>query len=469
MTTIWILAITLWILGAVASSIHLILLQRRPTTALAWILGLWFIPFVGVGWYLIFGIQIGPRSIRRRRRRKRELRVREPSRASTSPSIPGISALETVLERCSAFPALPGHQVRILDEPIERMLEMIGAAQREILLESYTVSPGPTAEELAELLLRRAAEGLEVKLLIDPIGSLELPRAYLRRLQAAGIAAAEFLEPSWLGPRMHVNLRNHRKLLVIDSELACLGSANWSDDYRTRPGSPSFSDLHVSIRGASTSGLRRMFLEDWSIVTGDQELAQRLVDPADETEATRGGLRLRILPSGPDEPNESLFLVLLAALRSARRTLLIVTPYFVPGEAMMQALRIACLSGVQVRILMPERSDSRVVDLAARHYFPALLEAGAEIWLREPPFLHAKAIVVDGVWSTLGSANFDLRSFHLNYELNVDVTGTEFAAQLERHFHKDFDAARCVEESEYSPRGIRRLMANAAALLEPML
>ncbi len=472
MDTALFLAILIWVGAASVASVHLVLVQRRPATAFSWLITFWLLPFAGAGWYLLFGLHRTPRSIRRRRQRQVG-KVRQRKRDATPPTPTELTdaALERVIEQCSAFPARTGHALKILDQPLPEMMALIESAREEILLETYILGPGTVADTLKERLIEKAREGVLVRVLTDPVGSLELPRRYLRELCTQGIEAREFVEPGWLRGRLHVNLRNHRKLLVVDRAVACLGSANWADEYRSTGDAAGFVDLHVSVRGPSVHHLRRVFLEDWSIADGSRESASRLPNPAEDEAATlTRGHRVRVLASGPDETDETLFTVLQAALRSARRSVLIVTPYFVPGETMTQALRVACLGGVEVRILMPERSDSRIVDLAARHTFPTLLSAGAQIWLRPPPFLHAKAVVVDGLWSTLGSANFDQRSFHLNYELNIEITGVEFAAQLERRLRTDFAASRLLTAEEMTGRSTwRRLAANAAATLEPML
>ncbi|MGH7163345.1 MAG: phospholipase D-like domain-containing protein, partial [Planctomycetota bacterium] len=204
---------------------------------------------------------------------------------------------------------------------------------------------------------------------------------------------------------------------------------------------------------------------DWCIAT-ESALEERPPPPA----GVHGGLPIRVLPHGPDEETDRLFAVFTAAICRARREVLLVTPYFVPSGTMRDALRQAALGGVRVRLLLPARSDNVVADLAARRALEPILEAGADVRLAEGPFLHAKALVVDGAWSTFGSANFDQRSFHCNYEMNLEVPDADFAAALERHLAPDLANSRRLDPELFARRSIwSRALQNAANLFEPLL
>jgi cardiolipin synthase len=460
---------------ALAASLHLLLHYRRATTAVAWLFAVWVFPVVGALLYVMLAVYEGPRAVRRRKARAAAIRrtdrsaVVSPDSPAGYPDAEAYANLARLADRVSPFPMTAGNAVEILPSgasAVDAMLGAIAGARREVCLLTYILASGAVGHRLREALAARVRAGVAVRVLYDPFGSFALSGEYVESLRDAGVKVAAFLKPNpWKG-RLQVNFRNHRKILVVDGEVAFTGGLNWADDYdeRTAVGRAR-RDLHVRVRGPAVGPIRRVFFEDWCIATDEP-----MPPPAPHDAGACGTLLARVIPHGPDEEGPGLFAILGGALHRARRSVLLVTPYFVPGGTMLEALRIAALSGVAVRVLLPRQSDNTVADLAARRQFAPLLVAGAEILLAKGPFLHAKALVVDGLWTCLGSANFDQRSFHCNYELNLEIVDRAFAEETIRHFEPDLARAERVDAKRFARRSMwRRALENAAALFEPVL
>jgi cardiolipin synthase len=475
LNTLTVAALVLHLAAAGAAGAHVLYHYRRPAAAVAWLFALLFLPFVGAIVYVMIAIYGGPRAVRRRRneaRAVREARRRGPKGAEGYRQAglePGLGGL---MDAVAAFPLIPGNRLELIadaDEALDRQLAAIRAARREVLLQTYVLKPGMVLDRLAAALREAVAGGARVRVLIDPIGSQELPNADWERFGGEGIRTATFLTPNPLKGRFQVNFRNHRKSLLVDRELAFTGGRNWADEYYPGPGGgTTLRDTTALLHGPAALAMRRVFAEDWAIATADTE-------GLDEPDGTPGrpdpgDTMVRVLPFGPDEPRSSAVDVLGGAFRAARRSILVVTPYFVPGSTLAHDLRSAALSGIEVLVLIPERCERRSIDLAARSYFEPLLDAGVTIRRLAAPMLHSKAVIVDGIWSTFGSVNFDARSLHLNYELNLEVLGEAFAADLRAHFDADLEAARAVDPAAFRRRGTRaRLAEKAAALFEPLM
>jgi len=454
--------------AALVSTIHLLLRYRNPTAAIAWIFAVWFIPILGALLYLMFAVYEGPRKIRRRLRLSRQLRRsddRGRHRTGLSTELPR-SALDSLAERAGALSMTAGNEVRLHADPEEArsaFLDMVRSARTEVLVETYIFTDDSFSNELAELLVERASEGVRVHVLVDGVGTRLTQGGVMETLSHPGIACARFLPPNPLKARFQINFRNHRKLLVVDGLSAITGGRNCDERYfHERAGGR--RDLSVSIAGPAVAALRAIFTEDWLVATEGERLGPLPIpEPV-------GISHVRVIPHGCDEPRDAYVPILSAAIRSAQTSVLIVTPYFVPGNEMLHDLYMTALSGVHVCLLVPEHSPERLPEFAARYYFEKLLAVGVEIRVRPEPFLHAKAVVVDDRWAMVGSANFDQRSFSLNYELSCEVADPDFAAAVAAYFQPDLEAAEAVELEPFKQRGWnKRALENAANLLAPIL
>ncbi len=457
------------------TTVHVVLYYRRPATAVAYLFAAWTLPFVGPLSYFVFSVGSKRRRIRTERRVS-DLRRggRSGERANPYDGAIDDSRLVSILNRAGTFPLCGGNDLQLLthqDHLLDPMLKEIREAKREILLETFILHRGRVARKLIDALSEAVDRGVRVRVVIDPIGSRALPRDVVPHMRELGIEVHTFLTPNPLKGRFQVNFRNHRKILVIDAKVAFVGDSNWTDDYlRSIESKRSLVNSDVRIEGPAVAHVRRIFSEDWCVAAGCSLEDADFEEVETEAAAHDGGYWVRVIPHGPDEPTDALWSIFGAAIHSAEKDLVLATPFFVPGATMNEPLRLAAAGGVRVRILIPERSDSVFATHAARFYLERLVKAGAEVWLHRGDFLHAKILCVDGKWTTTGSCNFDHRSFFLNYELNLEVTGEEFASKMTEFVEREIGNARrlTLEEIE-NWTWVTRFQSKLAALFEPIL
>ena len=379
-----------------------------------------------------------------------------------------------------------GNRTRLLvDGPATfgAMKAAIAGARGRVLLESYIVEDSGVAAEVADLLLQRAAAGVQVALLVDAVGSISTPDAFFKRLADGGVAVCIFnpLSPTvrpGYGGLSKVNHRDHRKLLVVDDEVAFTGGINISRVY----GSGSFSrssgadaesladgwrDTQIEMRGPVVPALAQLFAKSWH----GQGCVGELGKPAARTAAAEPGQRIvKIMASDPRDEGNRIYTALLAAVDQSQRSVRMTMAYFAPGPDFVQALCDAAQRGVSVEMVLPGRSDSTLVLHAGRSYYTRLLEAGVQIYEMEHAMMHAKTAVIDGVFSTVGSSNLDWRSFVANSELNVIVLGEDFGAEMAALFERDRAASRAITPQAWSERGLRqRTLEQLGRLAERLL
>jgi len=468
-----------WLLWLILVSLGLILERRSPTATLGWLLALLFLPYVGVGIYLVFG----PRRLRRRRLRYGRARTRliESAhgrlRGHGQPLPPGFPdgrlerQLATLLQKTDQGPPVAALDLRLLetgDECFEAIERAIAAASHHVHLEYYIWQPDGIGTRLRDLLVEKARAGVQVRLLLDAIGSNAVNRAFLQPLRDAGGATAWFnpLRLPRLGPN-HVNFRTHRKIVVLDGRTGFIGGINISDSHSSFSESEeAWRDTHLRIDGEPVHRLQFIFLEDWYFATEQAPFEPEFFPPFAERS---GGPWLQMVESGPDSNRYAIAKFFFAAIAGAREQVLLTTPYFVPDEPLNAALASAALRGVQVRVLVPKQSDSRLVTAAARTYYDELVSAGIRIDEYGPPMLHAKVLVIDGRIAAVGSANFDNRSMTLNFEIMAAIYDSGVAKALTRTFEADLQLARrYVKPGRRAP--IRqRLFEATARLLSPLL
>lgn len=456
------------------TTVHVVLHYRRPATAVAYLFAAWTIPLLGSLSYFVFSVGSKRRKIRVERRTSL---LRKGGRVEQSED-PYDGAMDDprlvkILNRSGTFPLCGGNELTLLthqDHLLDPMLDEIASAEREILLETFILSRGRVAKRLIDALADAVGRGVRVRVVFDPIGSRALPSHVLQSMRDRGIEVHTFLTPNPLKGRFQVNFRNHRKILVIDARIAFVGDSNWTDDYaESIDSNRSLINVDVRIEGPAVAHVRRIFCEDWCVAV-ECDLDDADFEAVDAVEPAASGSWVRVIPHGPDEPTDALWSIFGAAIHSAEKDILLVTPFFVPGATMTEALRLAAVGGVRVRILLPERSDSVFVTHASRFYLERLVRAGAEVWWHSGDFLHAKMLCIDGKWTTTGSCNFDHRSFFLNYELNLEVTGPEFATEITDFVESELERSRRVtlEDVEDWSWDVK-FRAKLAALFEPIL
>ncbi len=411
---------------ALAVTVHVLLFKRNVGAAISWMGIAWLSPFVGGLLYLIFGVNRVKRRAKRLRRERGHLFVVEetpPSAADADPLTP----LEYAVGRLTGVAAEPGNSVRMLrngEETYAAMLEAIDAAEKSVGLCTYIFRGDPAGDKFVDALARACRRGVQVRVLIDGVGSGYFWSDGYARLRKAGVPAERFLHSYFPWRMPFLNLRNHRKVLVVDGRVGFAGGINIGDEnlLSTRPAHP-VRDTHFRFDGPVVEQLTETFADDWLFTTEEKLLN----DDWFPSIAEAGALTARVVTSGPDEDMEQIEFVTLHAISCARQSIRVVTPYFLPPDVLTTALGLAAMRGLAVDIVVPEHSNHVVLDWARRVPLRTLLEAGCRVWLLPPPFDHSKLMTIDDAWSMIGSANWDTRSFRLNFELNVEIQGEDFA------------------------------------------
>lgn len=361
-----------------------------------------------------------------------------------------------------------GNRIELLVDGVElypAMEQAIDTAKERIDFQTYILTPDVVGRGLVDRLAARAAAGVRVRLLYDGFGSaLSYLTGLLRDARWAGIEVAAS------HPRGYPNLRNHRKVAVIDGRVAFVGGLNMDDRNLPGPaGSPPDRDYHTRILGPVVRDLEFQFLIDWSRATG-QALEDIIRDTPPRWTPTDGDALAQVIPGGPERSGGGLAMAFFGAIAAAERSVAIVTPYFLPDDTIVAVLRYAATRGVDIRIVLPARSNHWYTAHAARALYEGLLEVGVRIFERRPPFMHAKALVVDGVYSLLGSANLDYRSLFLNFELDLEVASETFARAVLSQIELEIAESREVSLEAYRRRPLgRKLTESVCRLLHPML
>lgn len=480
MAQYWISA--LMVHGVLAFFVVVAVLRRRkePMAMLAWIFAIVTLPFVGS---LLYGLMNSTRVHRKAGRRRHRVahlmsrlnqraagrvRGREDGQATDLPE--DLRAIEELGRRVAQMPATSGNAVGVYQEAnatYAALEEAIRAARRHIHLEYYIWQSDETGRHFRDLLVEKARQGVECRLLLDAVGCWRLARRFTRPLTEAGGQVAFFMPLYPLRRRFSPHLRNHRKIVVIDGQVAFVGSQNIGDEYRGRLKRLSpWYDTHMRVRGAAALFLQQTFAEDWAFATH-----QSLTDDAYFPEPEYAGDSIvQVLPSGPDQDISPLGQLVFAAVSTADSSIRIATPYFVPNSALRMALIHACYRGVRVQLVLPTRSDSPLVLWAGRSFYAELLDAGVEIYEFDAGMLHSKVVTVDDRWCMLGTANMDVRSFRLNFEVTALVYDRDVAEELSVSIERHCRAARRIGPRDVWQRRLPlQLFEGVARLFAPLL
>jgi cardiolipin synthase A/B len=417
---------------ALAVTGHVLLTKRDVGAAIGWIGIAWLSPYLGVLFYLTFGIN----RVTRRARRLRPRRAASGAADSPAP-VPSrsdaLGALDRSAQRLTRRPAESGNAVGLLllgDAAYPRMLDAIAAAERSIGLSSYILRADREGTRFIAALTAAAERGVAVRVLLDGVGSGYFNSPAFRALRRGGVPVARFLH-SLLPWRMpFLNLRLHKKILVVDGRVGFTGGLNIGAE-NVLAGAPHHAvrDTHFHFHGPVVGQLVETFAEDWQFTTGE-ELDGPDWFPAPAPGA--GPVTARVVTSGPDQEIEKIEMLVLQAIACARATIRIMTPYFLPDDRLVTALALAAMRGIEIDIIVPQRSNHRILDWALYAEIAPLAAAGCRIWRSPPPFEHSKLMTIDGAWCLIGSTNWDVRSFRLNFELNVELYDTGLAGILDR-------------------------------------
>ena len=461
------------LLAAALASSHALLNKRDSRAATLWIGIIWLIPVFGPALYLVFGVN-------RIRRRAIKLGVHQTI-SRTIPENLGeaehdgaehLKMIARVVGRVVERPLTPGNTISPLvngDEAFPAMLAAIESAKKSASLVSYIFDNDPSGRQFVEALRRAVGRGVAVRVLIDAAGTRYSWPAITHVLRQAGVPYARFLPSSLLQPwRVDtINLRNHRKILVVDGRIGFTGGMNirHGNVLADKPKSP-VKDLHFRVEGPVVTRLQEAFVNDWAFTTGEVLDGGAWFPELPEA----GNAIARVITDGPDADFDKLRWTLLAALAEAQTSIQIITPYFLPDTALITALNLAALRGVRVDIVLPAKNNLPFVQWASRAMWWQVLQRGCHIWLAPPPFDHSKLMIVDNHWVLLGSANWDARSLRLNFELNVECYGREFAEKMALVIQQKMHGAHKMTLAEVDARPVAgKLRDGLARLFSPFL
>jgi cardiolipin synthase len=453
-----------WPVYLVVIGVWIVMQRSEPVATLSWMMALAFLPYVGFLIYFIFGPQRIKRSGNRRDAAHKAIGKRFEGKAE---GVDG--ALDRLAQAMTGFPPSTATRVDLLIDggsTYDALVTAIEAAQQSVHMEYYIYAGDRTGTRIRDALIERAKAGVTVRILLDGVGS-KLARKFVLPLREAGVELA-FFHPVrwWMLPfaRPKLNMRSHRKIVICDGTVGFTGGINVTDDENEKLNDNAFHDLHLRVEGDAVRWLQVAWLEDWHYVTGkDVNNDSLFAQPAP------GPIKAQVIPAGPDNDWEPIHRTQVDAIHRAERRVWLATPYFVPSRAALFALEGAAMSGRDVRIVIPKRSDSRLVTAAARSYFDKLLKAGVRVYEYGPRMLHSKALLVDDELAIVGTSNFDTRSFSLNFEIVVLFCDRTVAAKLEASLTADMAAAKEVTAQSRRPMFLSRFAEASARLFSPIL
>src|SRR5258705_6748841 len=478
----------LYLMILIAVCLRIVYDTNSTVKTLAYLLFAIFIPFIGISFYFSFGINYRKRKLYSKKiiqdnqlwnRIKQDVSTRsEQTYYNTSALIRPDKHLVRYLTN-EMSPLTSGNAVKLLVNGEEKFPAVLAALEEAVThstIEYYIYENDGIGQQIEEILIRKAKQGIAVRFIYDDFGSRSIRKNIAVRLREAGIQVFPFYKIVFGRIANRLNYRNHRKIIVIDGRKAFVGGINISDRYiNDKDNSLSknkvfWRDTHLMMKGLAVHYLQYLFICDWNFCAGEH--VENIKDhfPNIDMNTSPGDKLIQIAASGPDSENPTILYSLLYAIGQAQEEILITTPYFIPEQSIMDAIRMAALSGVSVHLLVPEKSDSRIVELAASSYYEDLLSAGVNLWFYQKGFVHAKTAVIDRKLAIIGTANMDYRSFDLNFEVNAIIYDGEFAHRLANVFDDDRKDAVQIKKEMWSSRPVsRKLLEKSARLVSPLL
>ncbi|MEG2317385.1 MAG: cardiolipin synthase [Rikenellaceae bacterium] len=442
--------------------IGIIITKGDPVKSLTWIIVILIFPIIGILCYLTFGRNLRKKKILK----KGSLRIDKyfakiVVKQKFDITVPSTKETRSILENKKMVNLLFNNNIAPLthdnsaivlnngEETFAKIKEQLLLAKVFIHLEYYIIEDDIIGNEIADILIKKANEGVEVRIIFDAVGSWSLTKHFIRRLTEAGIEVKPFLPVVFPLLTSHINYRNHRKIIIIDGDVSFTGGINIADRYVVGTKKlGSWRDTHLMLEGSSTLALHAIFANDWFFVSG-----QMLDNPKyTPSSVSTQHCAVQIASSGPDTEWASIMNAFFSAITKAKHHLYISTPYFVPGSPILTAVKIAAMSGVDVRIMLPKKSDSKMTYYATRSYITELLESGVKVYFYKPGFNHSKIMMTDSSFATIGTANMDVRSFEQNYEVAAMIYNNEVATDMECRFLQDLKEADRIYINEWNKR-----------------
>src|SRR3989337_4035001 len=459
-----------WIIGIIYVAIltliclRIIYETRSTNKTLAYLLFCIFIPLIGMAFYLVFGINDWRKKLYEKKQSqderildqlKKDISLyTEESLKQPDGTASDNNELAAMLIKDLHSPLTHKNSVKLLvngEQKFPELMKALGDAKHHIHMEYYIYEQDEIGTAIIELLIQKAREGVEVRFIYDDFGSPSIKKKIEKRMREAGIQVHPFHKVHFYLLANRINYRNHRKIIVVDGQTAFVGGINVSDKYiNNKNGQLYWRDSHLRIDGPGVYYLQYLFITDWNFCCPQSLKPEQLHFVPNKV--SKEDIYVQMVASGPDSLQPSVLFSILQAIYLAKEEILITTPYFVPGDSIIEALRIAALSGISVKLLVPGISDSRIMNAASKSNYNDLLQAGVEIYLYQKGFVHAKTLVTDGKLSIIGTANMDYRSFELNFEVNAIVYDRLFAEQMRNVFFDDLKDSEKIDPEQWYQR-----------------
>ena len=450
---------------ALYSAIHALLNKTDSRAAFGWIVVSLFVPLFGPILYFLFGVN---RVHQRAKKLDHSPLKFDSSEKSFQSEIPGhLRNIQHISYQLTKLPLVGGNSIDVLYSGVQTypaMLESISTAKKSICLSTYIFNVDRVGDQFIEALIKAYDRGVDVYVLIDGIGEHYSKVKARNILTKNGIKVGRFLPLKLFPFNMYINLRNHRKLLVIDDDICFVGGMNISEEYVHGDMTP-LKDIHFKVKGAVTNQLKRLFESDWQFTKGYEEHQEN-----EQHQASDQPTWCRTIIDGPGENLGHLSIVIFSAINAATKNIVIMTPYFLPNKEIIRALQVASLRGVDVSVVLPLDNNLNFVHWASRHMLHQLINSGVKIYYQSPPFDHSKVFVVDGYYSLMGSANIDPRSLRLNYEVGVEIYDSTLAEELLQYANNAILQSSLLTEDELNQRTLLvKIRDGIAWLFSPYL
>lgn len=476
---IWESLSLLFFITSISTAVVIIMEKRSPFKTAAWVLVLVLVPVVGLVFYLFFGQEFRKQKMfsrrglkgtgRYRRIQSRQLKVLNDYDFHLPAPIENFRRIITLLLNNSNALITTGNRVKILNngkKAINAIFDALEKAKHHIHIEYYIIHSDETGNKLKDILIRKSREGVKVRLVFDDVGSWALKKKYIKEMKREGIDIRPFMEVHFPRLTARVNYRNHRKIVIVDGEIGFIGGINIADRYIYGMKKLGFwRDTHLQIEGDAVASLQTIFAADWYFLTKENLTG----DGYFSNQSNSLGVAMQISASGPDSDWDSIAQAFFAAIANAKHEICIVTPYLMPTPQIVSALKTSAISGVDIKIIIPENSDVTIPKWCSFSYVGELLEAGVKVFFYQNGFIHSKLIMVDGVFSSIGSANLDFRSLETNFEVNAFIYDEPLTRQLKSFFNVDLRNSREIILSEWKKRHwTHKTRESLAYLISPL-
>lgn len=469
--TAWILMI-IYVFTILSCIIVILSENRNPIRSLAWVIALIFLPVVGLVFYAFFGRSLKGMHLISRHNKRKLFHNRSGKRVDVNQlelSTPE-KQLVKLTHNVSRFPLTLNNEVEIYTDGPSKFSNLkrdLLAARESILIQYYIFKDDEVGQEIAEILMKKAREGVVVKLIYDHVGSFSAKNKFFKKMKENGVDTHPFFRVTFPQLANRINWRNHRKIVVVDREIGYIGGMNVASRYIDGMEDGSlWRDTHFRVRGDIVESLLYSFVIDWNFLTKQPTLDKITAKPHDISSP----LSMQLITSGPTEVWDNLSFMFLKAISGATKCIYIQTPYFLPTEALLQALQAASLAKVDVRIMIPSKSDSRMLQYASYSYVTQCLKAGIKVYLYRPGMLHAKVMIIDDTFVTAGSVNFDFRSFENNFEGNLLIYNEETNRRMKDIFFEDLAKCKKLTLTEWKRRPVYyKVFESLIKLMSPIL